>query len=189
MGTLLFPILFLIMSVLCLWVIIGCKGWWAAKFWLINFTLIFGLLFWTSLSSYLGWAVDNGLPDKFRLVGFHSQEPEAIFILTDKHEDKKTTSIMDTFAYTPKETIRLYKIPYNKKMHEKLEQASERIMKGGYVIGTKDTILGAEEIRGMEDKSGDPNNAGANKASGSLSKSDLFNFYILPPSLFIRKPQ
>lgn len=187
MGTLLFPVLFLTISIICLWIIIGCKGWWIAKFWLINFTMIFGLLFWTSLSSYLGWASDIGLPEKFRLVGFHSQEPESIFLLTDKHTSEGDASFLNAFYYKSKDTIRLYKIPYNKEMHEKLEKAAERIMKGGYVIGSKDKIMDAEEIQILEKKSDDIEND-HQKKQGSLTKSDSFNFYLLPPSLFIRKP-
>jgi predicted RNA-binding protein YlxR (DUF448 family) len=184
MGTLLFPVLILILFVLVLWVIIGCKGWWFAKFWLINLSLIFVLIFWSSVSSYLGWPTDNPLPDTFRFLAFYPEEPKSLFVLVDKHGDEKPRSITESFNYQASDTIRLHKLPYSKEMHERLEAAQERALKGAYVIGSKNNILDAEQLRKLQRQQNSDGSEG-NSLNRFLAEH---NFYILPPSLFMKKP-
>lgn len=186
MGTLAFPALILVFFALILWIIIGCKGWWFAKFWLINISLIFVLIFWHSISSYLGWPSEEPLPETFRFLAFHPDEPKSLYVLTDKHEGQEKFSLGNVFSYKSDDTIRLYRIPYSKDMHEKLEAAAERAMKGGYVIGSKNQILDAEQLRNLQkDAQNQGRDAGGNELGGYLGG---LNFYILPPSLFMKKP-
>lgn len=186
MGTLLFPILILIFFALLLWLVIGCRGWWMAKFWLINISLAFVLVFWSSLNSYLGWPTESEMPETFRFISFFPEEPKNLYIMIDKHGEDKEPSFLEHFNYKSSDTIRLYKLPYNKEMHEKLEAAAERAMKGGYVIGSKGKILDAEQIRNMQK---DNNSSQGQLDSGSIGGYlGGLEFYILPPSVFMKKP-
>ena len=186
MGTLLFPAIFLVFGVLMLWILIGCKGWWFAKFSLMNVIAVFILLLWRSLDSYTGWPTEANMPEPFRLVGFYAQEPRWIFLLVENDDEDEKKSLLSSFDYQTEDTVRLHKLPYDKNMHENLEAAAERIMKGGYVVGTKKKIFGAEELRKLErgEQDGSPN-ADANSLAPYLGG---YNFYVLPPALFMKKP-
>lgn len=178
-STLLFPIIFLLFGAAICWIIIGCKGWWAAKFWFINICCIFVFILWMSIISYMGWGVPIPLPDKFRLVSFCSNEPETIYVLTEKVDYDKKIKIKEIFDYRDPDGIRLYKIPYNKKFHEQLEQAMEKVVRGAIVIGSRTRLLDADEINGM---GGDDNQNGPTRADGE------HGFYILPPTKMFTKP-
>lgn len=187
MGTLLFPAIFLVFGILMMWILIGCKGWWFAKFSLMNITAVFILLLWHSLDSYTGWPTEASMPEPFRLVGYYAEEPKSLYLLVEKHEkDDEAKTFIQYFDYKTQDSIRLHKIPYDKEMHENLEAAAERMLKGGYVVGTKKKIFGAEELKKL----------GRNGAQG---ESDLkgqsltpylggYSLYLLPPSLFMKKP-
>lgn len=184
MSTLLFPLIFLIMGCLLLWILIGCKGWWSAKWWMMNLTAIMILLLWKSVTSYMGWPTDTETPETFKLVGFYSQEPKALFVFADVEGEIGRKSILDYFCYESNDPVRLYKLPYNKELHENLEAAMERILKGGYVIASKQKILDAEEIRKYQKEQ---QNQGSSN-SGAESLAERLNFYVLPPSIFMKKP-
>jgi hypothetical protein len=178
-NTLLFPILILIFGVMILWILIGCKGWWTAKFWIINIACILFFVFWTTLISYMGWGVPQPLPDRFRLVGYSSDEPVSLFVLTEL-EKKNEFNIKNIFDYKSEDSIRLYKIPYKKQLHQQLESAMEKVMRGALVYGSKTRILEAEEVNGMSSLDGD--------SQGGLNGND-HSFYVLPPSKMFQKPK
>jgi len=175
-NALLFPVLFLLFAVMVLWIIVGCKGWWQAKFWLINISIIFVFILWTTIVSHMGWGLPYPLPNKFRLLGYHSEEPKNLFVLVEMAEEK-SFRLNEIFDYKSEDDVRLYKIPYNKKFHQQLDAAMERVQNGGIVFGSRSRILDAEEINGMQ----------SNSVSGTQTDVD-HNFYIFPPSKMFQKP-
>lgn len=176
-NTLLLPILFLIFGVMILWIIIGCKGWWPAKFWLINIASILFFILWTTIISYMGYGVPRPLPEKFRFLGYFSDEPKSLYVLTEL-EQEKHFKINEIFDFKSDDAIRLYRIPYNKKMHQQLESAMERLQRGAIVFGSRTRILDAEEINGMNQDG----------TMGPPSNDQEHNFYILPPAKMFQKP-
>ena len=60
----------------------------------------------------------------------------------------------------------------------------ERILKGGYVIASKQKILDAEEIRKYQKEQQNQGSSG----SSADSLAERLNFYVLPPSIFMKKP-
>jgi len=125
--TLTFPVLFLLLGILCAWITIGCKGWWAAKFWLINFICIFFLILWFSVGSYLGWPSDSVMPVDFRLLGYYAEEPKHLYIMGTR-EDKDSFSLNKIFEYNSPDKLRLYKAPYKV---QDLLGGMERLNEGG----------------------------------------------------------
>ena len=177
-NALLFPIIFLFFSSIVLWIVIGCKGWWQAKFWLINISFILVFVLWTTIISHMGWGYPSSLPDKFRLLGYHSDEPKNLYILVGIEEEKKF-NWKEILNYKSDDVTRLYKINYNKKMHQQLDAAMERVQRGGIVFGSKTRILEAEEINGMQNLE--------SNVSGTPTDEN-HNFYIFPPSKMFQKP-
>lgn len=185
-NTLFFPVMFLLLATLLIWIIIGCKGWWAAKFWLINISVMFTFIIWFSLSSYLGYPSDQELPNQFRLISYFSNEPICLYVLADKHGEESFT-IKGFFRYKSQDTLRLYKTPYDREFHKALENAMERVNKGNYVVASKKKILDAEELKRygkiLEESDGD------NSMDGTRSPNDNYRMYVFPPSKFIKKPE
>lgn len=185
-NTLFFPVMFLLFATLLVWIILGCKGWWTAKFWLINLSFMFTFIIWFSLSSYLGYPSDQELPNQFRLISYFSNEPVCLYILTDRHGEEEF-SVKGMFRYKSEDTLRLYKTPYNKNFHMELEAAMERVNKGNYVVGSRKKILDAEELKRygkiLEETDGDSG------LDGTRSPNDNLKLYVFPPSKFIKKPE
>jgi hypothetical protein len=177
-NTLLLPIIFLIFGVMILWIIIGCKGWWSAKFWIINIACILFFVLWTTIVSYMGWGVPKPLPERFRFLGYFSDEPKSLYVMTELEQDK-SFKIAEIFDYKSDDFIRLYKIPYSKNLHEQLEVAMERMQRGAIVFGSRTRILDAEEINGMN----------SNGSAGPTNGDHEHNFYIFPPARMFQKPQ
>jgi hypothetical protein len=180
-NTLLFPVLFLLLAALVCWVIIGCKGWWHAKFWLINITAVFVFILWSSVGSYLGWPYGGGIPDRFRLVGFVSNEPKCLYVFGES-EVESGLGLKTLFSYKSDDIMRYYRLPYNKKMHEQLESAMERVNKGQYVIMSKGKILNSDDLKSITEFEG--------LFEESVNSADVeYYFYIMPPNKIFKKPE
>jgi len=185
MNTLVFPILLLLLTTLCLWIVIGSKGSWSLKFWLINVCGLFFFFFWISVNSFLGWPTDRVLPDKFRLASFVANEPVCIYVVAFEPDEKKW-QLRKIFEYKPEDSIRMYKFPYSKKFHENLEKAMERVQKGNYVVMSKEKILEAEELREFNSMQ---KLLDSTLQSETPSPNDAYKFYVMPPAKIIKKPE
>lgn len=176
MNTLLFPVLFLLLGVILLWIIIGIKGWFNAKMWLINIVTFFVILLWFGVRSYMGWPADEHLPEQIKLAGMISDEPKSLYIIGQKHDnyDLFTHSWYDFVFYKPDDSARMYKISYSKEAHKNLEQAMEIVQKGGYVVLSRKDMDGKK----VSDKAG----------GESITRNADFMVYELPPSKLIKKP-
>jgi len=175
MNTLFFPFMFLLLAVLLLWIIIGCKGWVSAKIWLINMVVFFVLIFWLAVGSYTGWPTAMPMPEQARLLYVLSAEPDNIYILAEMHDATELyeKNWYDFIYYKPVDTARLFKIDYSKEAHQKLEEAMEEAKKGKFVILSKKKIA----------KYGD-----SDMNYGGQTKNADMQIYILPPSKLIQKP-
>ena len=180
-GVLVFPLLFLILAVMCCWILIGIKGWWQAKFWLINFACIFFIILYFSVASFMGWPTSEGLPSKMRLMSFVPNEPECLYVLSES-EDRES-GISYFFGYKSPDNLRLYKLPYSKQMHMDLEKAMERVNSGNYVIMSKERVLDAEEITGFKKTVDD-----LRDMLGNTLFDPTYNLYIIPLNKIIKKP-
>lgn len=167
--------LFLIISVLLLWVILGCKGHWSLKYWIINFTILFVLFFWESVNSYTGWATENRMPKQARFLSFYPDEPKWLFVILQKDWSKeKRTNIFDLVGARSGDEPRLYKLPYDRETHEKMEKAMDKVRSGQYVLISSGLDENGKEIK--------------KKSNNSMTRDDVPNFYVLPPEKFIKKP-
>ena len=180
-GVLVFPLLFLVLGIMCCWILIGIKGWWQAKFWLINLTFLFFVILYFSVSSFMGWPTSEGLPARMRLMGFVPNEPDCLYVLGES-EDKQS-GIASFFGYKSPDNLRLYKFPYNKQMHSELESAMERVNSGNYVIMSKERVLDAEEIKGFKKSVDD-----LRDMLGNTLFDPTYNLYIIPLNKIIKKP-
>ena len=185
--TLTFPVLFLLLGILCAWITIGCKGWWAAKFWLINFICIFFLILWFSVGSYLGWPSDSVMPVDFRLLGYYAEEPKHLYIMGTR-EDKDSFSLNKIFEYNSPDKLRLYKAPYDKEFHQNLESAMERVNKGGYVIMSKRKMLDAESLKQYNKVQDLLGGLERLNEGGGNTADNPYNFYLMPPGRHMKKP-
>lgn len=175
-NTLLFPILFLIFGILLLWIILGCKGHWSLKYWVINLTVLFVLFFWESVNSYTGWATDQKMPSQARFLSFYPDEPKYLFVILQKDWSKeKRSNIFDLVGSRSGDEPRMYKLPYNRETHEKMEKAMDKVRKGQYVVISSSEM----DEDGKEIKS---------KSNNSMTRDDAPNFYVLPPEKIIKKP-
>lgn len=181
MNTLFLPLLFLLLAILLLWIIIGCKGHATAKIWTINVTIFFVAILWVGIESYTGWPSNNPMPNQGRLIQVVVDEPNNIYVLLENHADSVLyyEDWQDFIYYKPNDTVRLFKIPYNKDMHNQLEAAMDEVKKGRYVILSRHKMNKYEDSKVQNhDRDGD----------GSLTRNADFRFYVLPPAKFINKP-
>lgn len=181
MNTLFLPLLFLLLAILLLWIIIGCKGHLTAKIWTINVTVFFTAILWIGIESYTGWPSTDPIPSQARLIQVVSNEPKSIYVLLENHSDYNLyyEDWHDFIYYKPSDTARLFKIPYDKNIHKQLESAMDEVKKGKYVILSRFKV-GKYEDNKIEEKSDD--------GDGSLTRSADFRLYVLPPSKFVFKP-
>ena len=181
MNTLFLPLMFLLLAILLLWIIIGCKGHLTAKIWTINVTIFFTAILWVGIDSYTGWPSTSPMPNHGRLMNVISNEPDSIYVLLENHADCNLyyEDWQDFVYYKPNDTARLFKLQYDKNMHRQLEAAMEEVKKGRYVI------LSRFKMNKYEDGKIEDN---AKEGDGSLTKNADFRFYILPPSKFVSKP-
>ena len=181
MTTLFFPLLFLLLSILLLWIIIGCKGQLSAKIWIINVTVFFTAILWSGISSYIGWPAESPMPKQGRLIQIISNEPESLYVLLEQHDQKNLyyEDWHDFIYYKPKDIARLFKIPYDKEMHEKLEAAMDLVKKGKYVVLSRESMENTDE---------ELTNSGSKSAYGGMTRNGEFKLYVLPPSKFVQKP-
>lgn len=175
MGTLFFPLMFLLLGILLLWIIIGCNGWVSAKIWLINVVVFFVLIFWLGVKSYKGWPSEMNMPEVCRLVGVISNEPESIYIVGEMHDAENLYDKVwyDFVYYKPDDTARMFKIPYSQEAHRKLEEAMNEVKKGKYVVLSQKKL---------------PKYGDSDASYGGMTKNADMQIYVLPPSKLIKKP-
>lgn len=187
--------IYIILSTLLLWFVIGSKGKWAIKAFAIFATLMFSLNISRSLNNLSGWATADALPPKFLVHWVLVKEPDdsldidgAIYLWVNDISGK-SESTWEFFEYDKQAEPRAHSLPYSLEMHEISIKMKERLKKGEPVVGMSDdehNLLNSPDqlLKSLLDKE-------KKKQLGSIHSydSDELFFYGLPPSNLETKPQ
>lgn len=191
------PIAFIILATLFLWYIIGAKGHWLFKTVLILISLFTSLFLWKSTEDIAGWPTVHKLPDKFQIFWTMAKEPKlnninsgGIYIFAQDLLPPKDEFKLHSVENEP----RLYKLPYSKEAHKKVEEIQKALKAGkpffaGVKYGKGDGNEDGDGQGGKGKGKGYGKNKGDGKGSGSFSKEQVFMIYELPPPKFPEKIQ
>jgi len=188
------PILLLVFGGLTFWMLTESSLKWYFKTACISSFCAFTVIFWLSISTFLGWAAHEGdMPDKVLIHWVIIKEPNKftkfngkIYVLLEAANEKEPNKFIKFFGYK-KEKVepRLYGLAYSRSLHEQLEKSViPRLRKGQPVTGK----LAKGEPKGEKGKKGNekgPNN----KKGGSESQEQEWHFHELRPSDFQSKPE
>tara|TARA_Y100000310_G_C20435915_1_gene693720 strand:+ start:143 stop:724 length:582 start_codon:yes stop_codon:yes gene_type:complete len=187
------PLLLLILGGLTLWLLTESQLKWYFKAACISTFCIFTIIFWSSIHSYLGWpANESDMPEKVLIHWVIIKEPNkfkesdgAIYIIAESTE-KETSSIRKLFGYN-KDMIepRLYKLEYNRQLHEHLQQSIIPKLKSGQPVYGKLTKK-KDPPPGL---SMQPGKSRLTNGDGSESQEQKWHFHELLPSEIHEKPQ
>ena len=156
----------------------------------INILLVYYHLL-GSIHTFLGWpANEEDMPEKILIHWVIIKEPNklinskgSISILLQSVEEPKGNSLSKFFGYRAEGLEpRLFKLKYNRKLHEKLEALKKRLGNGQPVAGklTKTDKKGkAKKGEGKADKKGE----------GSESQEQEWELHELRPSEYIGNPK
>ena len=174
------PILLLVFGGLSFW-ILTVK--WYIKTACIAIFCLFTVVFWTTIHTFLGWpANEDDMPKKVLIHWVIIKEPNkarefdgAIYITLETAEEMKGNKVAKFFGYgSDKIEPRLFKLKYNRKLHEQLQKLiKSRLSKGQPVMGklSKDKEAG----KGKKGDGKKPNN----KGDGSESQEQDWEFHEL----------
>jgi len=188
------PILLLVFGGLTFWMLTESSLKWYFKTACISSFCAFTVIFWLSISTFLGWAAHEGdMPDKVLIHWVIIKEPNKftkfngkIYVLLEAANEKEPNKFIKFFGYKKdKVEPRLYGLAYSRSLHEQLEKSViPRLRKGQPVTGK----LAKGEPKGEKGKKGNekgPNN----KKGGSESQEQEWHFHELRPSDFQSKPE
>ena len=180
---------FVIITSLILWFVIGSRGMWGLKAATIAAALYFCLSISFSLESFEGWPSDTSLPKEFRVHWIVIEEPDkkggegAVYIWAEEIESEEgKPEWWLSFEKGDTDAPRAYKLAYNRKLHERAQEALERLQAGKGVMG-KNGMGEAQEGQGegSEGPMGDGGETGG-QGGGSLTKNGGVTFQELPPT-------
>lgn len=171
LSSLAIPVVITALISLLLYFIIGGKGHWSLKVLTIGFSTWIGFIVWNSIDSYKGFATEQSMPDKFLIhwVIVHEENkqtgnPGTIFLWVTPLV-KPVSGILDYESNEP----RTYKVPYDRKLHELMEDIIKRLKNGEIVVGTKKGKKGSK--KGQGNGKGNGNGAGRGDGSGDGDES------------------
>ena len=186
------PILLLLFGGLSFWVLSESSVKWYVKTACISVFCFFTIIFWLSIHTFLGWAaLESSMPEKMSVHWVIIKEPDKltdykgdIYILSES-ADKKDGNFLARFFGYGSERIepRLYKLKYNRELHEKLQGIKDKLKNGNPVMG-KFTKKGSKKGKA---KIGDSKKTGKD-GEGSESQEQDWEFHELLPSEIHEKP-
>jgi hypothetical protein len=176
-------ITFIILSSIVLYIFIFSPGIWWVKVPVMFSVIYFSFVLLFSVSTYLGWASVETPPDKFELLGSYVVEDEIVYMTVIEMEDKKSwrqNPALSWLGYSSSAgEPRLYSYPYNRELHEMMEQADAMLKEGKRVV-IEFGELKDEKKEEVED--GDGNNDDGKQGNKSNDRDEAeFKFYELPP--------
>lgn len=122
---------FILLALLLLSINLYSRWSWPVKAGTIILTTLFYAVTYLSLPPLLGWPIENDLPEKFRLIAAHVQQPDkltkdggAIYLWV--------TDVRNLVAHAPP---RAYRFPYSGLMHEVVINAMAKLQKGVPQLG------------------------------------------------------
>ena len=185
------PVLLLVFGGLTFWLLTESQLKWYLKAACISVFCIFTIIFWSSISSFLGWAANEGdMPDKVLIHWVIIKEPNKlkkfdgkIYILLESANKLEQNLFLEFFGYN-KDKIepRLYELAYNRGLHEELERGViPKLKKGQQVVG--------EFKKGKPKGRGEKGKGEEKKGGGSESQEQEWHFHELRPSDIHEKPE
>ena len=185
------PILLLVFGGLSFWVLNESKLKWYFKTACIATFCLFTIVFWSSIHTFLGWpALQSDMPEKILIHWVVIKEPNklrefdgAIYITLETAEEMKANKIVKFFGYgSDRIEPRLFKLKYNKQLHEQLQGVKSKLKTGQPVMGK----LTKKGQQGNLKKGGKGKND--KKGGGSESQQQDWQFHELLPSEIHQKP-
>lgn len=190
-----YGVLLLIFGGLSLWLLTESHLKWYIKAACISTFCIFTIIFWSTVSSFLGWpANDEDIPDVVKMHWVVIKEPDkltgspgGIYVMIESAK-KEEPGILSFFGYTSKlKEPRLFGLPYSRELHEQLQQRVIPKLKQGQ------PVYGSLKKKDGQNGKGKGKNKGKgdskSKGSGSESQSQDWEFHELRPSDFLEKPE
>ena len=145
------PLVFFSLTGLVLWFIIGAKGHWALKAFIILLTLHVCLSVGMSIPKFAGWPSDDRLPDKFLVHWITIKEPDkktkedgyiyiwATVLSNQEKEVEGWKQYLLSFGVQDFTEHRAYRTPYTREGHQRGEDAIKKIKND--VAGKADVLL------------------------------------------------
>jgi hypothetical protein len=185
-------VLLLCLFVLSFWILSSSKVKWQIKTALIVSFFAFTIILAQAIPTYLGWGASSKyLPEILSIRSVVIKEPNPtskdaglIYFLIEQPTLKYQEPTLKIFGYNVKESeLRLFSLPYSRKLHEELSKDGERSVirrtqRGQIVRGTL--------VKGFNNRQKEKDNK-SSKGSGSESQSQEWIFYDLKPSYFQEK--
>ena len=186
------PILLLAFGGLSLWILTESNIRWYIKTACIATFCLFTVIFWTTIHSFLGWSAnEEDMPEKVLIHWVIIKEPNkltksdgSIHILLESMEEAKGNTVSKFFGYrNDKVEPRLFKLKYNRKLHEKLQGLKKRLARGQPIAG--------KFTRKGDGGEGEPGKGKAyhKDGGGSESQEQDWEFHELLPSEIHKKPE
>ena len=186
------PILLLVFGGLTFWLLTDSSLKWYFKTACISAFCVFTVIFWSSISSFLGWpASEDDIPKKILIHWVIIKEPNkltksegAIYILLESAEEDEANPLLKFFGYNKnKIEPRLYGLAYDRDLHEQLEKGViPKLRKGQPVVGKL-----SKEKNGIG--KGKNKEKSESKGGGSESQNQKWHFHELLPSDIQGKPE
>lgn len=181
-------VLFCLLVALLLWVIIGGKGPWWIKAFLIVPTVWFSVVVGNSLPTMLGWPSPAELPEKYELIWVNVKTPnlktgaEGRILLWVKNMAPTQEEYRWSLYKADKTQPRVHIIPYSKAMHKRANQAKGLLKQGKRVMGSngkggKGKGKGKAGVRGRPGQGKSGTTGGGEESDDSVGPK----FYIMPP--------
>ena len=199
------PLVFFSLTGLILWFIIGARGHWGIKAFIILITLHVCLSVGISIPNFAGWPSGDRLPDKFLVHWITIKEPDKktkedgyiyIWATTLSQQEKEVEGwkqYLLSFGVQDFTEPRAYRTPYTREGHERGEDALKKIKNGEPVMGRNNGKKGKGKGKG-DGKKGDGKGKGkggkgkkGGKGGGSFSQSDDISFHDLPETILPEK--
>lgn len=189
------PIACVTFSILLLWLLIGTKGYWILKMFVIAFSLYFFACLWASLNGLLGWPTEETIVNKkIQLLWIDVKEPNkstnnngAIYVWVKHLSPVQTANRFIKFHKQSVDDPRAYKLKYSREMHKQAIQTMQKIAKGEKVYGEMQEGEGQGQGQKSEKNVKDGKDG---KDQGSLSQEQEMMFHQLPPPYFpVKQPQ
>ena len=199
------PLVFFSLTGLILWFIIGARGHWGIKAFIILLTLHVCLSVGMSIPNFAGWPSGDRLPDKFLVHWIAIKEPDKktkedgyiyIWATTLSQQEKEVEGwkqYLLSFGVQDFTEPRAYRTPYTREGHERGEDALKKIKNGEPVMGRNNGKKGKGKGKG-DGKKGDGKGKGkggkgkkGGKGGGSFSQSDDISFHDLPETILPEK--
>ena len=185
------PLLLLVLGGLSFWLLTESSLKWYIKTACIVTFCLFTILFWSTIHSFLGWpAGEDDMPEVVMIHWIVIKEPNkhtefdgAMYFMIESAEEDDNHPIVKFFGYKKgSQEPRLFELPYDRELHERLQSTMAKLRKGVPVVGKllKKAPSGPRAFG--------TNNKGKGLGDGSESQAQRWEFHELRPADFLKKP-